>query len=222
MLRGWQPIRDRGTRAERRDRATADTRARILDAARACLLADGYASLSTRGSPRQRTSRSARSTTTSARSRSSSSPSWPPRTSACLSGRRRCTAATSRSGPLGPRLRLPRDRPRVGLRPDPPGDDRRRLVGSGVAASVRELLGGWSGLLTDVARREEERGGGLGPFTPDEVAALMGLPFLGAEAVILLGITEVGPAGAVGAAQGRRCCSGRSANRPRTRREAKR
>ena len=37
-----------GTRAERRDRASADTRARILDAARSCLLADGYANLSTR------------------------------------------------------------------------------------------------------------------------------------------------------------------------------
>src|SRR4029079_780913 len=37
-----------GSRAERRDRASADTRARILEAARECLLADGYASLSTR------------------------------------------------------------------------------------------------------------------------------------------------------------------------------
>ena len=34
-------------------------------------------------------------------------------------------------GPLGARLRLPRRRPRVRLRPDPPGDDRRRLVRSG-------------------------------------------------------------------------------------------
>ena len=37
-----------GTRADRRDRATADTRSRILAAARECLLADGYANLSTR------------------------------------------------------------------------------------------------------------------------------------------------------------------------------
>src|SRR6186997_1321421 len=36
------------TRAQRRERASADTRARILAAARGCLLADGYASLSTR------------------------------------------------------------------------------------------------------------------------------------------------------------------------------
>ena len=35
-----------------------------------------------------------------------------------------------------------------------------------VAAAVRELLGGWYRLLADVARREAERMGGLGPFTP--------------------------------------------------------
>ena len=59
-----------------------------------------------------------------------------------------------------------------------------------VAAAVRGMLGGWFGLLTDVAGRESERLGGLGPFTPGEVAALMGLPFLGAESTILLGFTE--------------------------------
>ena len=37
-----------GTRAERRERATADTRGGILDAARSAILADGYAALSTR------------------------------------------------------------------------------------------------------------------------------------------------------------------------------
>jgi hypothetical protein len=59
-----------------------------------------------------------------------------------------------------------------------------------LAASVREQLGGWFRLLADVARREERRTGSLGPFTPEEVAALMGLPFMGAEAAILLGIPE--------------------------------
>jgi AcrR family transcriptional regulator len=59
-----------------------------------------------------------------------------------------------------------------------------------LAIQVRELLGGWYRLLADVARRELERGGSLGPFTPDEVAALMGLPFLGAESAILLGFSE--------------------------------
>ena len=41
-------IQPTGTRAERRDRATAETRTSILGAARQCLLADGYANLSTR------------------------------------------------------------------------------------------------------------------------------------------------------------------------------
>jgi AcrR family transcriptional regulator len=59
-----------------------------------------------------------------------------------------------------------------------------------VAAAVRALLGGWYGLLADVARREAERLGDLGPFTPEEVSALMGIPFMGAEAMILLGFTE--------------------------------
>jgi hypothetical protein len=52
------------------------------------------------------------------------------------------------------------------------------------------LLGGWYRLLADVARREADRRGGLGPFTPEEVAMLMGLPFMGAEGAILLGMDE--------------------------------
>ena len=59
-----------------------------------------------------------------------------------------------------------------------------------VATEVRSMLGGWFRLLTDVATRESDRVGGLGPFTPAEIAALMGMPFLGAESTILLGITE--------------------------------
>jgi AcrR family transcriptional regulator len=59
-----------------------------------------------------------------------------------------------------------------------------------VAAAVRELIGGWYRLLADVARREAERGADLGPFTPEEVSALMAMPFLGAEEMILLGMPE--------------------------------
>lgn len=59
-----------------------------------------------------------------------------------------------------------------------------------VAAAVRAMLGDWNRLLTDVARREQELGSDLGGFTPGEVATLMGTPFIGAEALILLGITE--------------------------------
>jgi len=60
----------------------------------------------------------------------------------------------------------------------------------GVAAAVKEMLGGWYRLLAEVARREQERGADFGPFNPDEVAALMGTPFLGAEELILLGVSE--------------------------------
>jgi AcrR family transcriptional regulator len=56
--------------------------------------------------------------------------------------------------------------------------------------SVRELVGGWFRLLADVARRRSDELGGLGPFSPEEVAALMGLPFIGAESMILLGFDE--------------------------------
>jgi len=56
---------------------------------------------------------------------------------------------------------------------------------------VRRFMAGWFGLLADVAERARDRLiGGLGPFTPQEVAALMGLPFTGAEAAILLGFSE--------------------------------
>ncbi len=59
-----------------------------------------------------------------------------------------------------------------------------------LAASAREQVGGWFELLTAVAQRTSDTIGGLGPFTPAEVGALMGLPFIGAEAVILLGMPE--------------------------------
>lgn len=59
-----------------------------------------------------------------------------------------------------------------------------------IAKSVRHLLKGWFDLLAETASRAAERVGGLGPFTPDEVAVLAGMPFLGVEAMILLGFEE--------------------------------
>jgi hypothetical protein len=56
-----------------------------------------------------------------------------------------------------------------------------------VGAAVRELLGGWYELLVEVAREAERRHGRLGPFTAEEVAALVSAAFIGAEALILLG-----------------------------------
>jgi AcrR family transcriptional regulator len=55
---------------------------------------------------------------------------------------------------------------------------------------VWKQLKGWYEILGVVAERASARFGGLGPFTSSEVAALAGLPFLGAELMILLGVTE--------------------------------
>jgi AcrR family transcriptional regulator len=52
---------------------------------------------------------------------------------------------------------------------------------------VRDLLHGWLNLLTEVAREAEQRFGPLGPFPPDELAALIGQAFMGGESMLLLG-----------------------------------
>lgn len=59
-----------------------------------------------------------------------------------------------------------------------------------IAAAVKASLGGWMALLTDTAAKAEEEIGDLGPFTPGEIAVLAGAPFLGVEALILLGLDE--------------------------------
>jgi len=59
-----------------------------------------------------------------------------------------------------------------------------------VATAVKNFLQGWMALLTDVATQADETLGGLGPFTAQELAALIGDAFLGAEAMLLLGVTE--------------------------------
>jgi AcrR family transcriptional regulator len=59
-----------------------------------------------------------------------------------------------------------------------------------IAVAVKDMLGKWFFVLDEVARKAETRLGGLGPFTPDEVGLLVGAPFLGVEAMILLGFTE--------------------------------
>lgn len=56
-----------------------------------------------------------------------------------------------------------------------------------IAEAVRELLGSWYELLTDVASEAEGRFGPLGPFTAREMATLIGNAFIGSEALILLG-----------------------------------
>lgn len=59
-----------------------------------------------------------------------------------------------------------------------------------IAEAVREVFGGWLSLLASVAREAESRLGSLGPFTPEEVAVLAGMPFQGVETLLLLGFTE--------------------------------
>jgi len=56
-----------------------------------------------------------------------------------------------------------------------------------IGAAARELLGDWIALLTEVAREAERRHGPLGPFTADELATLVGAAFFGSEALLLLG-----------------------------------
>jgi AcrR family transcriptional regulator len=180
-----------GTRAERRDRATADTREAIVIAARDCLLADGYANLSTRrvadaaevplsqihyhfGSKRQLIL-------------------------AVLDAENQRLLERQRDmfdapEPLWVRWELACDFLDTDIAS---GYVRilQEMIAAGwsdaeVAASVRDMVGGWYRILAEVATREQARGADLGPFTPDEVAALMGTPFLGAEELILLGVTE--------------------------------
>lgn len=59
-----------------------------------------------------------------------------------------------------------------------------------VAGQVLAMLRSWADVLEEVAREAEERFGPLGPFSPAEVATLIGLAFLGGEAMALLGDRE--------------------------------
>lgn len=55
-----------------------------------------------------------------------------------------------------------------------------------IAAAVREMLTGWYQLLVDVAERAGRELGSIGPFTPRELAVLVGDAFIGAESLVLL------------------------------------
>jgi AcrR family transcriptional regulator len=165
-----------------------DTRRRILDATRARILADGYAGLSTRkvaeeaGVPlsqlhyhfgskgglilalfeMENEERLARQTEMYAQSM----PLWQRYEQACdfleddlESGYVRVLQELVAAGWSNPEL----------------------------GAAVRELLGGWTALLVEVAREAERRHGPLGPFTADEVATLVVSAFIGSEALLLLG-----------------------------------
>jgi AcrR family transcriptional regulator len=179
------------SRAERREKATSDTRLAILAAARARLLADGYANLSTRavaeaagvplsqihyhfGSKRQLIlavldAENVRLLERQREMFDEPQPLW-------VRWERACDFldVDIESG----YVRILQEMIAAGW------------SDAEVADAVRRMTAGWYGLLGDVAKREIEHGADFADFTPDEVAALMATPFLGAEELILLGVTE--------------------------------
>jgi len=65
-------------------------------------------------------------------------------------------------------------------------------VDAEVARVIRAGIMGWVDLIVKVARRSERELGGLGPFSPEEAAALVGNLFIGAESLHLLGLEKKG------------------------------
>jgi AcrR family transcriptional regulator len=61
-----------------------------------------------------------------------------------------------------------------------------------VAKVIRAGIMGWVDLITEVARRAKRDFGGLGPFSPEEAAALVANAFIGAESLYLLGFEKKG------------------------------
>jgi hypothetical protein len=55
-----------------------------------------------------------------------------------------------------------------------------------LADLVRANINGWMSLLTAVARRAEKELGPLDPFSAEDIAALVGAAFIGAEAFLLI------------------------------------
>lgn len=166
----------------------ADTKDRIIEAARACLLEDGYASLSTRriadhaGMPLSQIHYH-------------------------FGGRRGLVLALLASEN---ERRVARqagmyaaDAP-LSARYDQACDFLEDDVASGYVRILQEMLAaGWSDpevaeqttllmnewfeLLTAVAQEAEKQFGSLGPFRAADVAALVGMAFLGGESLLLLG-----------------------------------
>jgi AcrR family transcriptional regulator len=63
---------------------------------------------------------------------------------------------------------------------------------SAVAKVIQAGLMEWFRLLAELARRAEREFGGLGPFTAEDVAALVSHAFVGAESYYLLGLEKKG------------------------------
>jgi hypothetical protein len=61
-----------------------------------------------------------------------------------------------------------------------------------VAKVIRAGIMGWVDLIMGVARRAKRDLGGLGPFSSEEIAALVANAFIGAESLYLLGFEKKG------------------------------
>jgi AcrR family transcriptional regulator len=61
-----------------------------------------------------------------------------------------------------------------------------------VAKVVRAGILGWVELITGLARKAQREFGGIDPFSPDELGALIASAFLGAESFYLLGLEKKG------------------------------
>jgi len=61
-----------------------------------------------------------------------------------------------------------------------------------VAKVVRAGLIGWFELIAELVRKAERELGGLGPFSPEDVAALVSSAFIGGESLYLLGVEKKG------------------------------
>jgi hypothetical protein len=59
-----------------------------------------------------------------------------------------------------------------------------------IGTAVRDLWGGWSMLLRQIAAEAVDKRGGPPGFTPEELATLAGSLFISVESMILLGFTE--------------------------------
>jgi AcrR family transcriptional regulator len=56
-----------------------------------------------------------------------------------------------------------------------------------IGAAVRAAYAQWRDLILTLAREMEHQNGSLGPFTPEDIAALVSAAFIGSEAAIMLG-----------------------------------
>jgi AcrR family transcriptional regulator len=188
---GTTATRAAGTRGARRQQAAADTRAAILAAARERLLADGYANLSTRA-----VAEAAEVPLSQIHYHFGSKQQL---ILAILEGENERLLRRQRTMYAGPEpLWRQWERACDYLDEDVESGYVRilqEMIAAGwsdeeVAVAVREYLSGWYRLLAEVATREGARIGGLSDFTPQEIAALMGMPFTGAEGMILLGMPD--------------------------------